>query len=165
MDYTKDVKIDETALDVEWLNQPALAIKYGVYYAECFKRFQQAEENIKVVRAELIKKAWNNPEKCLGKGIKPAAQPIEAYYRTHEEHIEAKNEWIKAQYELNVADVAKWQISNARKEALENLVKLHGQNYFAGPSMPRNLSNEVERKQQQTKVDSGIAAKFQRNKK
>jgi len=34
---------------------------------------------------------------------------------------------------------------------LENLVQLHGQNYFAGPSMPRNLQGERERKQEKRK--------------
>jgi len=156
MDYENDIKIDETALDVEWLNQPELAMKYGLHWAKCARAFQQAEENIKLIRAELCKEAYEKYDK-------PTATVIETYYRNHERHIEAKEQWMKAQYKLNIAEVAKWQISNTRKEALENLVKLHGQNYFAGPSMPRDLSSEVEiRKERQKKVDSGIGTKLKR---
>ena len=35
MDYETDMQIDETALDVEWLDQAELAMKYGRIYAEC----------------------------------------------------------------------------------------------------------------------------------
>lgn len=164
MDYEKDVKIDESALDVEWLNQPALALQYGVYYAKCFKKLQEAEEHIKLVRAQLIAKVNDDPEYHLGKGVKATVANVEQYYLQHEDHVEAKKDVIQAQYELNIADAAKWQISNARKDALENLVKLHGQNYFAGPNIPRDLSYENQQFHKQQQVDSGIANKLKRNK-
>jgi hypothetical protein len=48
-----------------------------------------------------------------------------------------------------------------RKDALENLVRLHGLQYFAGPKVPRNLSEEREyREEQQKKVDAGVAKKL-----
>ena len=139
MRYQKDKLIDPSALDVEWLGQAALAIKYGKNWAECTKRVTEAEEQVKITRAELIKEANEEPDTCLGEGVKPTGPNVEAYYRTHADHIAAKNEWIEAQYELNMASVAKSEIGYTRKLALENLVKLHGQNYFAGPSVPRDL--------------------------
>lgn len=39
MNYEKDIRIDETALDLEWLSQAELAIKYGRYWATCKDRF------------------------------------------------------------------------------------------------------------------------------
>jgi hypothetical protein len=42
-----------------------------------------------------------------------------------------------------------------RKSALENLVRLFGQSYFAGPKMPRDLHWEKEEKEKS--VNSGIA--------
>jgi len=33
-----------------------------------------------------------------------------------------------------------------RKDALENLVRLHGQQYFAGPKMPRDVQWERQQK-------------------
>jgi hypothetical protein len=155
LDYIKDVKIDESALDVEWLEQTTLLVKYARNAAKWHKRVMQAEEKIKVVRAELIEEANQFPDRCLGKGIKPTAPNIESYYRNHEDHKAAKEEWITATFEYDIALAAKDAISFSRKAALENLVILHGQQYFAGPRVPRNLSEEREMRAK--KVDEGIA--------
>lgn len=150
MNYEKDIHIDETALDVEWLEQAELAVKYGKYWARCKDRVTRAEENIKLIRSELIAEANDEPVKCCNKE-RPNAADIEAYYRRDKRHIEAKDEWMEALNELNIAEVVKNEISFTRKAALENLVILHGQNYFAGPSMLRNLQGEREKKQEKRK--------------
>lgn len=142
MDYKKDMRIDESALDVEWLEQSDLALEYGGYWADAKKKLMIAEENIKVIRAELVKKANEDPDRYLGSGVKPTAPNVEAYYRMHKLHKRAKDEWIEAMHECNMAEIAKNEISFTRKAALENLVQLHGQNYFAGPRMPRDLTKE-----------------------
>jgi len=149
--------IDENALDIEWLDQASLAMKYGKYWARCREVLTRAEENIKVIKAQLVQDIYHNPDECLGKGNKPTAINIEAYYRTHEDHIKAKEEWVQAQYEFNMAEVAKWEISNTRRLALENLVRLHGQQYFAGPSVPHDLAEIRELKEEkQNKLHSKI---------
>ena len=159
MNYENDIRIDETALDVEWLEQASLAIKYGRHYAECRKVLVQAEEKIKVIRAELIAEANEDPQRCCNKD-KPNAADIEAYYRNHKRHKRAKELWVEAQFELDMAEVAKNEISFTRKAALENLVRLHGQQYFAGPQGPRDLS--VERQFRQKRTDAGIAGRMTR---
>ena len=156
MNYELDIEIDDSALDVEWLHQPALALKYGVYLAECRQTLQQAEETVKLIRAELIKKANDDSDRYLGKGVKPTGANIESYYRNHRRHKEAKEEWVKAQFEVNVAEVAYKEISTARKAALQNLVELHGQNYFAGPSVPRDLTYENLQKEKQKSSNKKI---------
>jgi len=142
MNYEKDMYIDHTALDVEWLEQANLAMKYGRHWSKCKEEFTRAEENVKIVRAELIAQANEDPDKWLGEGVKPTVSNVEAFYRTHKTHKEAKERWIKAMRELNDAEVAKNEVSFTRKAALEALVQLHGQQYFAGPKMPRNLIDE-----------------------
>lgn len=159
MDYEKDIRIDETALDIEWLEQATLAMKYGRIWADQKKVVTNAEEKIKIVRAELIKEANENPVKCCNKD-KPNAADIEAYYRGHKKHKMAKDEWVEAQYELDMAEVAKNEISFTRKAALENLVRLHGQQYFAGPSVPHDLS--ALREQKQKKVNSIVGSQMKR---
>lgn len=146
MNYEKDIVIDCDALDVEWLEQAELAVKYGKYWARCKDRVTRAEENIKLIRSELIAEANDEPVKCCNKE-RPNAADIEAYYRRDKRHIEAKDEWMEALNELNIAEVVKNEISFTRKAALENLVILHGQQYFAGPSVARNLNKERELKQ------------------
>jgi hypothetical protein len=157
LDYQQDVQIDETALDVEWLEQAELSMRYGRHYALCKKRLTEADEKVKVVRAELIKRANSDPEKYCHKD-KPNAADIEAYYRMHPKHIAAKEEWVKAQYDLDIAEIAKNEISFTRKAALEHLVKLFLGSYFAGPKVPRDLIKEMksrrvdrEKEQQQEK--------------
>lgn len=139
MNYLKDIRIDETALDIEWLEQAELAIRYGRYWNECNEEYVRAEENIKVVRAELIAKANDDPDKYLGAGVKPTVANIESFYRNHKLHKEAKERWIKAMTAKNEAEIIKSEIAFTRKAALEALVQLHGQNYFAGPKIPRDL--------------------------
>jgi hypothetical protein len=162
MNYEEDVRIDDTALDVEWLDQSSLAMRYGKYYAKCRKRLTQAEEKIKVIRAELIKKANEDPMKCCKKE-KPNAADIEAYYRNDSRHKEAKDEWIQAQYELDIAEVAKNEISFTRKSALENMVRLYIAGYFAGPKIPRDLHNEVLKRSRQDEADDVVSSKMTRS--
>jgi hypothetical protein len=159
MNYEDDIRIDETSLDVEWLEQASLAMRYGKHYAIARRRFIQAEEKVKVIRAELIAEANADPVKCCNKD-KPNVADIEAYYRNHKRHKTAKEEWVVAQYELDMAEIAKNEISFTRKVALENLVRLHGQQYFAGPKIPRDLA--WEREQKQKNVDAGVGSHLSR---
>jgi hypothetical protein len=154
MNYQRDILIDENSLDVEWLEQANLAIKYGQYWSECTEEFTRAEENIKIIRSELRILANKDPDKYLGEGVKPTDGNIEAFFRTNKRHKEAKEEWILAMKKMNNAEIVKKEISFTRKSALENLVQLHGQNYFAGPSMPRNLHDEYEKRKEKRKENN-----------
>lgn len=162
LNYADDIRIDETALDVEWLEQSSLAMKYGRHYAECQARKRRAEEDLKVIRAELTAKANKNPDKWLGVGNKPTVATVEAFYRTQESHQEAKEEWLTACYECDMAEVAKNEISFTRKSALEHLVKLYMSNYTAGPNIPRNITEEREKRERDT--TRRIGEKLQRRK-
>jgi len=162
MNYEDDIRIDETALDVEWLDQASLAIRYGRHYAFCRRKLVQAEEKVKVTRAELIAEANSDPEGCCNKKS-PNAADIEAYYRIHKRHKEAKKEWAEAQFELDMAEIAKNEISFTRKVALENLVRLHGQQYFAGPKIPRDIT--WERKEKQKRENAGVSSHLTRKNK
>jgi len=163
MNYERDMEIDETALDIEWLDQAELALKYGRIWASCKKTLARAEEKVKVIRAELIAEANSDPKHCCGKE-KPNAADIEAYYRNSLLHKRAKEEWIQAQYELDMAEIAKNEVSFTRKASLENLVSLYISGYFAGPKMPRNLIKERRNKRDQKVSDAGVASKLTRRK-
>ena len=167
MDYENDMRIDEASLDLEWLEQGALAHKYGEHWADCVRALTLAEEKVKLVRSELIKKAHENAEEIfdLAEGKSPTGPMVESYYRNHKRHKEAKDEWIQAQYEANVAETAKFEVSRTRKSALENLVQLHGQNYFAGPRMPKNLMEKrKEREANQRQINKDIGKNMRRKK-
>lgn len=163
MDYEKEMEIDCEALEIEWLDQTALAFKYGKHWADCQKKLELAQENIKLIRSDLIKEANEEPNKHLGEGIKATGVIVEAYYRNHQRHKDAKTKIIALQFEANVADIAKSEISFTRKAALEHLVTLHGQQYFAGPSIPRDITWEREEKKK--KANEGIGKKLRRRRK
>ena len=153
MDYEKDIRIDETALDVEWLTHSELALRY-VKHAMYMRRIERKKhEVVKTLRADLINKVNEDPKRTTNKD-KPNAADIEAYYRRDKKYKLAKEEWINAQYEADYAELVQKEISYGRKAALENLVTLHGQQYFAGPRVPRRLSEEREKHQRE--VDAKI---------
>ncbi len=69
---------------------------------------------------------------------------------------------IDAQYEYQMAQGAV-QAVEQRKSALENLVKLYGQGYFAGPKTPRDISSEVLKDQKNKRVNSNVKIKRRKN--
>lgn len=165
MNYEKDVKIDHTQLDVEWLEQAALAMRYGVYFADAKKDVAEAQEKVKIVRAKLVRRVNKKPEKYLGKGVKLTAPVVEAYYRTHTDHMEAKEDLIEKEHTLTIIEIAKSEISFTRKSALENMVKLYNSQYFAGPEMPRDLDNEWEQHEKQKRSNKKVKLNRKKDKK
>jgi len=153
LNYEQDSSIDDSALDVEWLRQPELMMKYTQLEAQGQQEYEQAELNYKITRAEMDKKVRDNPDAYnLSKTTETA---IQAAVRTTPEYKEAKDRMIDAQYDWNMAKAAVRSMY-AKKEALENLVRLHGQLYFAGPSVPRDLNKEWAKKQEEKKKNKRI---------
>lgn len=155
LNYEEDIKIDDSALDVEWLEQAALALKYAKHVAILRRKVQKLEEKKKTLRSELILKVNKDPVGCCNKE-KPNASDIEAYYRANGTYKGIVDELVETQYELEFSEFARSEIAFTRKAALENLVKLHGQNYFAGPSVPRDLTKESQEMHRQREVNKKI---------
>jgi hypothetical protein len=162
LNYKEDVEIDVASLDVEWLNQAALAIKYGRHLVNMKSKVRKLQERKKTVRSELILDANEDSEGTIGKK-RPNANDIEAYYRQHEKYIAVVDELNEAIEEMEFAEIAKNEIAFTRKATLENLVKLHGMNYFAGPSVPHDLK-EIQQARQ-TKVNQKIKSKMKQQEK
>ena len=160
MNYEKDIKIDETALDIEWLEQPALFMKYARHYADTMQDLDEAKEKVELVKAELDSDIRLNPEDYVLGKITDAA--IANKILCQASFKKANKEWLTAKHENQVAKGAVDSF-NQRKEALENLVKLHGQSYFAGPKVPRDIA--WEKKEKEKKVDTGIGSRLQRTRK
>lgn len=156
LDFDRDSSIDESALDVEWLDQASLTMRYGRYEADCRKDLDHAKAKLEIVEAELDQDIRTNPEKYGLEKITETA--ISKVITNSPEQAKAQEKVREAAYELNMAQAAMKAIY-AKKDALENLVRLHGQQYFAGPSIPRNLSKEWEDRAQQKKSDKKIKIK------
>ena len=135
--YEQDVSIDETALDVEWLQQSNLMYKYARYQAETKKAMDEAKERLDFIRAKVEMDIRANPENYGLSKVTESA--IASTILLQPEYQEASKKYIEAKYENDVATAAVRAIDQ-KKTALENLVKLLSVSYFAGPSAPRDLS-------------------------
>ena len=161
LDYEKDMEIDPDALDTEWLAQPALSLRYGRHLIELQEEEQRAVEKKKTIRSELIQEVSEDPNLCCGKD-KPNAADIEAFYRTSKSYKEAVAAQNKIINEVAYAMLAKNEICYTRKAALEHLVILHGQQYFAGPRVPRDISKEWVEKKKQMQANETVVRNMKR---
>lgn len=162
-DYEKDMQIDEMALDVEWLEQPQLMIKYARVSVELNEEAEKTKQRRDIVRAELDKDIRLDPGMF---GIEKITETVVANtILSHGKYQRAEDEYIKTQSEAAMAKLA-IQAVQQRKSALENLVQLFGLQYFAGPKIPRNLSKErSKREQEQKEADKKVAGAMKRGKK
>jgi len=157
MNYEEDMRIDETALDIEWLEQATLMLKYSRHAAEVRAAFDKAKEKLELTRAELDKAIRKEPE--LFEVEKVTDKAIESAILVQPEYKRASEEYLQLKFEYDIAAGAV-KAFDARKDALENLVRLNGQQYFAGPKTPRDLSSE--RAGWQDKINASIGAKLRR---
>jgi len=144
LNYEQDINIDETALDLEWKMQPMLMMRYCAHMAHAKKALDLASERLDVRKAKLDKEIRSNPEKYGLSKITETA--LGNTILLQPEYEEANKEYIEAKYEYEMVQAAV-RAMDQKKSALENLVKLLGMSYFAGPTTPRDLSEEWEKKQ------------------
>jgi len=141
-DYDKDINIDETALDVEWLEQPHLMFQYCKHAAETKRWLDLAKEKLEVEKAKLGKDVRAHPENY---GVEKVTESsVQDAVLMSKSHQNAAAEFADARYENEIA-VGVLRSLDQRKTALENLVKLQGMSYFASPSVPRDLPSERQK--------------------
>jgi hypothetical protein len=138
--YETDIEIDESALDVEWVGHASLMLRYTRTAAESHKEMNLAKARLDYVKARLDKEIRENPD-AYGLGTRITEGSISSAIRLSEDFEEANHGLIEKEFEYEVAAGVVRSFDH-RKSALENLVRLHAQSYFAGPSVPHNLSEE-----------------------
>lgn len=141
LNYKEDINIDPDALDTEWLAQPGLFMKYSEALVEAKDEADRLERSLSVFRARTQMDIRNKPASYGITSEKPTEGNIQSAllqvpgYQALEEDIGA------AQYRSRLLEAAV-NAMDMKRRALERLVILHGQNYFAGPTEPRNLGME-----------------------
>jgi hypothetical protein len=138
--YETDIEIDESALDVEWVGHASLMLRYTRTAAEAHKEMNLAKARLDYVKARLDKEIRENPD-AYGLGTRITEGSISSAIRLSDDFEEANHGLIEKEFEYEVAAGVVRSFDH-RKSALENLVRLHAQSYFAGPSVPHNLSEE-----------------------
>lgn len=144
MSYEDDMHIDENALDIELLDHSTLMAKYSRLLAEAKEERDLAKEALDLKRAEIDLDIRDHPQNYKLTKVTEAA--ITNCILMEEEFQTAQKEVHRTNYEVNVLQGIVNAIDH-RKSNLEGLVKLHGQNYFAGPSVPHDLSALREEKE------------------
>ena len=161
MNYEQDMKIDDSALDYECLEQAELMRVYTRHQAELQRDEDVAREELDYIKAELDKKIRMNPDKYGLDKVTEGA--INNTIITTDEYQAASKSYINAKFENNSGKGAV-RSCDQRKSMIETLTKLHGQAYFAGPKVPRDLHREVLKKQEEKRVDAGVARTLRRTK-
>ena len=160
MNYENDMIIDETALDVEWVEQSGLMFRYAKHAADCRLVVDQVKERLELTKAKLDKEIRTNPENY---GIEKLTETVVSNTIITQDSYKKENEALmNAQFELNVAN-GDVRAMEARKDALENLGRLLGLQYFAGPRLPRDITEEKEKRR--AKLNGSIGAKIRERKK
>lgn len=159
MSFEDDIRIDTTALDVEWHGQAELMMKYTKKSSSLKLELDRAKEALEYIKAELAKNIRSNPDDY--EVDKVTDKVVDATILLQPEYIEANDAYIMAKFEADVAQGAVRAIEQ-KKDALEQLVKLLGLSYFAGPRIPRELSYEVQQKEKQKRANTAVGAKMTR---
>lgn len=151
----EDLEISAIDLDQEWLRQPNLYMKYAAHSARLHRDAAMAKEKYKVIEAQLKSDAAEDPDGCLGQGVKVSDAKLTAYAITHPEYIKAKETAIDDEFRAAMALNAVFAFQQ-RKDALENLVRLQGMEYFSTPSVKREINREFDKKAKTQKAIENV---------
>lgn len=140
----EELEVDFEQLDVEWGRQNHLLDKYLKASAYCEKLAQKAHEKVKQIRSDLILKVMEEPEVWLAPKMKATTASIEAFYRTNDVYLDAKDEMVETEYLRNLIDGQKSK-AYGRRKTLEEAGKLSLMGWFSSPLEPRALSELVDK--------------------
>jgi len=131
-----DRKIDPNALDVEAATQADRFFKWAERAIEAEHDLEEWEFKLKVAAAELELTCREDPESF---GLKSATEAaIKAVVIKHPEYVGIYQKVMLKRRKTMKLKKAE-QSMEIKKRMIEALITLHGQEYFAGPSVPRNL--------------------------
>ena len=150
--------IDLNVLDQEWMNQPKLFFEYAKKAEKARLKLSEAEAELKLTEAEVDDEIRSNPEKYrIPESVTAASAVIKNRIVEHQKYKDALEDYNTARYQQGVLN-AVVQALDQRKRALEKLVDLHGQNYFASPKASENMKsvvNEFEKQHTRNKTQKG----------
>lgn len=137
--------INQNLLDKEWLNQPRFFFRYARQLADARRDYEAAKANLKVVQADADKK---ERRKAQIKEQKMTEAAINQSVLRRPDYRDAEQAVFTAKHRVDVMEAVVNALDH-RKKALENLVRLHGQNYFSKPTADddnKDRMKEVEKK-------------------
>lgn len=136
-EFDKDKQINPLELDMAATMQPELFYKWAKRAVKAKSELEAAKFRMDVMEANLQIKCRKSPEE-FGLSKVTEASIISAV-KLHPKFHEVFEEYIQAKKESMMLDKAV-EAMEQRKRMIEVLITLHGQQYFAGPSVPRDLA-------------------------
>lgn len=128
--------IDKDELDREWIEQPDKYLEYAMQLAEANNEVNERKASLDVSEAEAELDIRSKPRKYkLSEPIREASVKLQIVL--HPDVQKATRRLNKAKYRAGILSAAVTALDH-RKRALEKLVDLHGQGYFAAPRMPKD---------------------------
>ncbi len=123
--------IDQLALDREWMDQPGLFFQYAKLLADAKRKLDESKSFLEVVKANMSRNVRDNPAAHQVTKITEGA--ITGAVTSSSVVQEAVKSVTENRHSVDVLTAAVTAMDH-RKKALENLVYLHGQNYFSTPT-------------------------------
>jgi hypothetical protein len=133
--FDRDVSIEHDALDLEWVRQPQIYMKWAEKAAIADDTARQKKENLEFVAAQRDKHYRSTLPKVTENLVMASIKGDPEYQKALQKYNDA----------LYNADICKFVIRalDHKKTALENLVRMWIGSYFAGPREPRDLKTEI----------------------
>ena len=149
--FHKDKNIDPGRLDIECIRQPDRFFFWAQAAVVASTELDRAKLHLDLLKVQLELECRQNPTD-FGV-VKPTEAAIDAAVKCHPKYQAANEAYNKAKSDSKLLDAAVATMEQ-KKRMLENLITLHGQQYFAGPSVPRDLVSEW--KEHQEKLETNI---------
>ena len=133
--------VDKNRLDDEWIDQPRRYFNWAVQLEDARDSLEEAKAEFDVVKSEVDLAIRTNPDDY--DLPKVTDKSVAAALITQPEYKEAQQAVFDAKYRVGVIQAAVTALDH-RKRALEKLVDLHGQKYFASPRASENSREAME---------------------
>lgn len=153
--------IDRTALDEEWLKQPAMYRYFATQAEDANTEADRLEAAVKVVDAEIEKEirewAEKNESKVTDKSV--AADVL-----NNPKHQQVVEKALNARHEARVLNNAVVRSLDHRKKALEKLVELELNGYNSTPKEPREMKDTFKERASDKKMTEALDKNKKRRK-
>ena len=151
----EDEKVDIYNLHIEDQLQPSLVDKWGTKLADAKRQKRHLSRKLELKYSELELRIRSDPNEYGWEeaGKKPTEAFIKSAVVSHEEYDALYNEYLSAEYDVDVFGVAVKTIDDKRASIADE-VKLHLSGYYSDPIMPKEfvvesrkeVANEIKRK-------------------
>ena len=149
-EFAQDRTIDPLALDVEAAQQADLFFKWAERSIEARSEMDEAKLKLDTTEARLAIECRKTPENFGLSKITEAAVAVAV--KTADRYLNAYDNFLRAKETAGLLGQAV-EAMEQKKRMIEVLITLHGQQYFAGPSVPRDLASAWHEHQAKAEAD------------